>query len=261
MGQLDFDGSLVESMEILYNRRDVLRRRRLVHEALDARPGERVLDIGCGPGFYVTELLDRVGPQGWVTGVDAAPAMLAVATKRSEGHSNTTLCQAGATELPVNDGDFDAVLSVQVLEYVPDVTAALAEMYRALRPGGRAVIWDVDWTTVSWRSDDADRMQRMLATWDKHLTHPALPQVLADHLRDSGFVDITVAGHAFVTLELTPEAYGGALVDIIFDYAVKQGGVDRAHAAEWRSEQKELDAAGKFYFACVQCCFEAHKPA
>jgi arsenite methyltransferase len=37
--------------------------------------------------------------------------------------------------------------------------------------------------------------------------------------------------------------------------------VDRAHAAEWRSEQKELDAAGKFYFACVQCCFEAHKPA
>src|SRR3954452_7373102 len=112
MAQLDFDESLVESMEVLYNRRDVLRRRRLVHQALDAQPGARVLDVGCGPGFYVTELLDRVGPQGRVTGIDTASAMIAVAAKLSEGHSNATFHQAGAAEIPAEDGECDAVLSV-----------------------------------------------------------------------------------------------------------------------------------------------------
>ena len=60
MAQLEFDENLAESLEVLYRRRDVLRRRRLVHDALDAQPGERVLDVGCGPGFYVAELLERV---------------------------------------------------------------------------------------------------------------------------------------------------------------------------------------------------------
>ena len=260
MAQLDFDESLVESMEVLYNRRDVLRRRRLVHQALDAQSGERVLDVGCGPGFYVTELLDRVGSKGRVTGIDTASAMLAVAARRSERHPNVTFRQAGATEIPAENGEFDAVLSVQVLEYVPDVTKALAEIYRVLRPGGRAVIWDVDWTTVSWRSGDADRMRRMLAVWDNHLTHPALPQTLPAQLREAGFDRVKMDGHAFATIEMTPEAYGGALVDIVFDYAVKRGGVDRADADRWRTEQRELNAAGEFYFACVQCCFSARKP-
>jgi ubiquinone/menaquinone biosynthesis C-methylase UbiE len=260
MAQLDFDEGLVESMEVLYNRRDVLRRRRLVHQALDAQPGERVLDVGCGPGFYVTELLNRVGSNGWVTGIDTASAMLAVAAARSEGHPNVTFRQAGATEIPAGDCEFDAVLSVQVLEYVPDVTDALAEIYRVLRPGGRVVIWDVDWTTVSWRSGNADRMRRMLAAWDSHLTHPALPQVIADQLRQAGFDRVEMDGHAFATVEMTPEAYGGALVDIIFDYAVKRGGVDRADARGWWTEQRDLNAAGEFYFACVQCCFTARIP-
>jgi SAM-dependent methyltransferase len=49
-------------------------------------------------------------------------------------------------------GSFDRALSVQVLEYVSDPAAALADLHRALRPGGRLVVWDVDWSTVSWHS-------------------------------------------------------------------------------------------------------------
>lgn len=167
--------------------------------------------MGCGPGFYVTELLDQVGSEGWVTGIDSEPGMLAVAAKRTEGRDNVAFYEANATKLPVPDGMFDAAVSAQVLEYVQDVTAALAEMHRALRPGGRVVVWDVDWATVSWHTADHARMRRMLDAWDRHLTHPSLPQTLAPRLREAGFADVTMHGHPFATNALEPESYAGTI--------------------------------------------------
>ena len=261
MPQLEFDETLAEYMETLYRRRDVLRRRRLVHDALAAKPGERVLDVGCGPGFYVSELLEEVGPEGSVTGIDGSPAMLAVAAKRCEGHGNVAFEKADATALPVDDASCDGALSVQVLEYVPEATAALAEMHRALRPGGRVVIWDVDWATVSWHSQDPARMGRLLEAWDRHLTHVSLPRTLAPRLRASGFEDVRGEGHAFATTELDPESYGGALAELIVQYAVEQGGMDEEDAKAWQAEQQELGRQGQFFFSCTQFCFTGVKPA
>ena len=172
MSQLEFNEQLAAQMEVVYSRRDLLRRRALVHEALGATPGERVLDAGCGPGFYVSEILERVGPEGTVVGVDTSPPMLALAAKRCEGHSNVGFSEGDVTALPVADADFDRALSVQVLEYVDDIPAALGELLRVLRPGGRVLIWDVDWSTVSWHSDDPQRMERFLRAWDDHLADP-----------------------------------------------------------------------------------------
>jgi len=85
---MEFDRRVVERLERLYATRDVLRRRELVRAALGARAGDRVLDVGCGPGFYVTELLEVVGREGLIVGVDGSADMLAVAAKRAEGHDN-----------------------------------------------------------------------------------------------------------------------------------------------------------------------------
>lgn len=260
MAPLEFDEGLADQLEALYQRRDVIRRRGLVRDALAVQPGEHVLDVGCGPGFYVTELLEHVGPDGSVTGIDGAAPMLAVAAKRAEGHANAHFREGDATSLPVPDAAFDAALSVQVLEYVPDATAALKEIHRALRPGGRVVIWDVDWATVSWHSADPDRMQRLLAAWDKHLMHPSLPQTLASRLHAAGFEDVTMRAHPFASIELDPETYAGSLTDLIVGFSITQGGLDPAEGEAWRAEQEQLAARGEYYFACVQSCFTARKP-
>jgi ubiquinone/menaquinone biosynthesis C-methylase UbiE len=259
VARLEFDESMANQLEVLYNRRDVVRRRRLVRESVAAQPGEHVLDVGCGPGFYVKELLDQVGVNGSVTGVDVSRAMLAVAAKRVAWHDNVAFHQAEATTLPVPDGAFDAAVSVQVLEYVPDVAGALADIHRVLRPGGRVVIWDVDWATVSWHTADRARMQRMLDAWDHHLVHPSLPMALTRHLHDAGFGDVTADGHAFVTTALDPETYGGSMLGTIYQYAVDQGGIDAADADAWKAEQEQLAADGEFYFACIQVCFAARR--
>jgi arsenite methyltransferase len=151
-------------------------------------------------------------------------------------------------------------LSVQVLEYVSDVDGAVSEMHRVLRPGGRIVIWDVDWETVSWHSRDIKRMRAVLDAWDKHLTHRSLPQTLGASLRRAGFQNVTVQGHAFATIELDPETYGGSLTDLITQYAVSPGGMAVDDVRSWRAEQQDLAASGEFYFSCTQCCFTGQKP-
>jgi arsenite methyltransferase len=254
VSQLDFNQQLAEQLEVAYSRRDLLRRRELVHQTLDAQPGERVLDAGCGPGFYAAELLDRVAPEGSVVGVDASAPMLALAAKRCEGHDNVSFREGDVTALPLADADFDRALSVQVLEYVADVPAALGELLRVLRPRGRVLIWDVDWATVSWHSEDPGRMERFLRAWDEHLSDPSLPRTLAARMREAGFEDVRMEGHAFASIDLTEETYAGALLNLMAGYV----GTDEA--VDWAAEQRELQERGAAYFACMQFAFTGTRP-
>lgn len=256
MGEFVFDAALVQRLETLYRKRDVLRRRRFVREALDAQPGEHVLDVGCGPGLYLAEVVEAVGPGGMVVGVDASEEALAAAGRRCEGEGNVKLFEGDATAMPVGDASFDAALSVQVLEYVHDVPAALAEIRRVLRPGGRVVLWDVDWATVSWHSQDPERMARVLTAWNGHLAHPSLPQTLAPQMRAAGFGDVRAEGHAFSTTTLDPEAYGsGVVLPTLEAYVAGRVDVGEDEAQAWAAEQRELGKRGAFFFACVQFCF------
>ena len=133
---------------------------------------------------------------------------------------------------------------MQVLEYVPDVAAALAGMHRALRPGGRLVVWDIDWSTVSWQSRDPARMERVLRTWDAHLTHPSLPRTLPSRLRSAGFTDVGVTGHAFVSADADPEGFGGSLIPLIERFVAGRDGIGADHARAWAEEQRQLGADG-----------------
>jgi SAM-dependent methyltransferase len=183
--------------------------------------------------------------------------MLAVAEHRCDRFDNVTLHEAEATSLPVGNASFDAVVSVQVLEYVGDVPAALAEMHRALRAGGRLVVWDVDWATVSLRTTDPARTERILRAWDGHLAHPSLPQTLTSQLRSAGFDDVRLQAHTFATNEFDPETYGGFLVPFVANFVADREEVDEGDAKAWEAEQRELGEQGEFFFACIQCCFTA----
>ena len=238
---------------------DGIRRRRLVREAIAAEPGERILDVGCGPGFYLAELLDAVGPDGGLVGVDSSATMLGIAERRCMGHDNVSVREGDALALPVEDASFDAAFTVQVLEFVSDATAALAEMHRALRIGGRIVVWDVDWATVSWYSADPARMERVLRAWDEHLAHPSLPRTLAVRMRQAGFDDVRVTGHVFASGAFDPETYGVAIIPLINDFVAGRPSVSADESGAWATEQRDLGDRGEYFFTCTQFCFEATK--
>jgi arsenite methyltransferase len=256
-----FDDDTGRQLEAMYRIADVVRRRSLVRSSLAAAPGERIVDVGCGPGFLSAELCQEVGPAGSVVGVDSSPAMLALAARRCQGLGNVTLRQGDATSLPVADASFDAAVSVQVLEYVADTSAALRELYQALRPGGRVVIWDVDWAAVSWRSEDPARMARVLGAWDEHLAHPSLPRVLAPAMRSAGFQDVRMEPHPFATACFGPGSYGVAIIPTIASFVPGRQGVSAGDASAWASELNELGERDEFYFASLQFCFFGTRPS
>lgn len=98
----------------------------------------RVLDLGCGPGHWCARLADHYGPGCVVTGLDLAPGMLEVARHR-HGDAIHWLC-GDATALPLADASVDLAISNLAIQWCPDLDAALAELRRVLRPGGRALI-------------------------------------------------------------------------------------------------------------------------
>lgn len=117
----------------------------LLLDELQLTAGEAVLDVACGPGSVTRLAAQRVGPSGSVTGCDLSPAMLEIAAAKPAVDSGGTITylEAPADRMPVADGGFDVVSCQQGLQFVPNRPAALAEMRRALRPGGRlgVAVW------------------------------------------------------------------------------------------------------------------------
>lgn len=115
---------------------------------LDLRDGDTVLDLGCGTGLNLPELVRRVGPTGHVVGLDRSADMLTVAKRRAARHgwSNVMFVQADATDFGSRDLEgepVDAVLSTYAMSVFPDPDAAWRKARSVLRAGGRACIVDM----------------------------------------------------------------------------------------------------------------------
>ena len=144
------------------------------------RSGETVLDIGSGGGLDCFEAVRRVGPSGWVIGVDMTDEMLALARRNAPlvaknlGYpaSNVEFRRGQAENLPVEDGSIDLIISNCVINLAPDKANVFREMYRAIRPGGRFTVSDIvaDQTVPNYLIHDKEKwgdcLSGALPAWD-----------------------------------------------------------------------------------------------
>ena len=257
---LQFDDDISRRLEAVYLLPDLVRRRSEALRFLQLRSGERVLDIGPGPGFLASQLGSAVGPSGSVCGVDSSDSMINLARSRCI-HQPWVEFQSGeATKLPLKDEDFDVGVAVQVYEYVEDIPQALSELYRVLRPGGRALIVDMDWGSIVWNSTDESRMGRVLRAFDEHLARPHLARVLGSLLAKAGF--LVQQPEVLVPLSnvCDPNTYGSALMDLIRSFVPGRQGVTQAEADAWFEDLRALGERGEYFFSLNQYFFRALKP-
>jgi ubiquinone/menaquinone biosynthesis C-methylase UbiE len=156
-----------------------------LREVLDPGPGERVLEIGPGTGYYTLDMAEWVGPEGTVEIFDIQQEFLDHTTGRAEqrGLDNVVATQGDATDLPFEEDSIDAVVLTAVLGEIPDRAAALREIARVLRPGGRLVVGELfgDPHFTTFKSlcgqcgDAALRLERRSGNWFGYFARFAAP--------------------------------------------------------------------------------------
>lgn len=258
MTKIEFDDDWSRAVEAFNESAEALTRRARILDALALKPGDRVLDVGCGPGHQVAQLSAAVGNTGLVEGVDVAEEAVEIARRRCATLGNVRFQVGNASRLPYGDNVFDAVMSSQVFEYLDDVPAALSEVRRVLKVGGRVLIHDTDWGTAVWRSSDPDRMARIMKAWDGHLANPFLPRELGSRLIDAGFANVQAEALVQLATHYDESSAGALLITFVTSYVVSQG-VPQREADAWASDLTELGARGKYFCSWNEYIFTADR--
>lgn len=194
------------------------------------RPGLRVLDLGCGPGFISLWLAEAVAP-GELYGIDMEPSQIEMARQFAleNGYDNVSFHVADVADLPFEDGYFDVACFQDVLAYVPDTDAALAEVMRVLKPGGvvgcREIITD-----SCFVQPELGVMKRGFEVFADLLAaddgHPQMGKNLKMRLHESGFEDIRTSA-SFNFYDTTEE------IEVFYDMVTRWFlSVDIAEAAK-----------------------------
>ena len=260
--KIEFDARAAKATEAMYLTPDVVGQRVAVLSALNLMPGERLLDVGVGPGLLAEDAAKMVGEHGQVTGIDVSDAMVTMARTRCAALPQATflIADAGRSTLPA--GSFDAVVSTQVLEYVADVSGALKELYRVCRPGGRVVIMDTDWDSIVWHSSDPQLTRRVLSCWDGHLEDPHLPSRLSPLLRRTGFQVQKIDAIPLMSVGYQPHSYAAGIMKAIVSFVRTTGkahGLESEEIQSWYDDQLRLAERGDFFFSVNRYLFSATK--
>ncbi len=179
------------------------------------RPGQQVLDVGCGPGTITIDLARLVAP-GSVVGIDNEPAPLepARADAQRQGVGNVSFDVGDVYQLDYPDDTFDVVHAHQILQHLAEPVAALAEMRRVCKPGGYVAARDGDFATLTWYPPET-RLDRWLDLYQRvarsNRAEPDAGRRLLSWARAAGFGEITCSATAWCFATPEERAWLGEL--------------------------------------------------
>lgn len=178
-------------------------------------PGQRLLDVGCGPGTITLDLASRVAP-GRVIGIDAEAEVIAQAEKlrREKGAAQVSFATGNVYELDFGDASFDVVHAHQVMHHLRNPVAALTEMRRVLRPGGVLGVRESDYGAFVWSPPDP-LLDRWLELYHQVSARnggdPHAGRNLLGWVRAAGFTDVRVTSSTWTFADDENRSWWGGL--------------------------------------------------
>lgn len=222
--------------------------------ALDLRPGQVALDVGCGPGTNLGDLSAGVTTVGGVVAIDLDPAMAREARYRMAGHASVQVMVGDGHALPLADRSVDRARLDRVLQHVRSPAGILAEIRRVARPGAVLALGEPDWATLAIDSPDPRTSADFTSFVCAHVVrNPFIGRELARLALAAGFAVRSV--QAYATLF---DDFAAADPVIGFDRltrrAVDEGFMDRDRASRWLTAltQSPFVAAVTFFTVAAE---------
>lgn len=237
----------------------VKRYKRSTYDLLNVKPGEHILEVGCGAGDDARALAQLVGREGRVVGMDLSQTMIAEAQKKSVGlGSSLEFRQGDAHQLPFPDHTFDACRVDRVLQHLEDPQRAIVEMARVLKVGGRIAAAEPDWDALVIDVPDRALARKIIHHKCDSARQGWIGRRLKNLFSAAGLADISVDTHTLVLTELP-------LADqfIGIRLAAANAAVDRAiseqEAELWRRWLDQSAADGSFFCGLTGFSVKGHK--
>ena len=214
------------------------------------RPGQSVLDVGCGPGTDTIPLARLVGLSGKVSGVDADAAMVAEASRRAKAAGLSACVEhevGNAQAVPFADGTFDACRSERLFQHLDSPAKVLAEMARVTKHGGWIIVADTDWGTLSIDSPEVDierRLIRVLA--EQSLQNGYAGRQLFRLFQQQQLRDISIE---MIPVYITdyPMIRQACRLDLVERVALECGAITEQELRRWHSSVETAAADGVFF--------------
>lgn len=223
------------------------------------QPGAKILEVGCGNGASTAALMRATDPVSLV-GVDPSDGLLRRARTRFKECASVSFATGDAVNTGQPDAAFDVVVAHTVYSHLPDPSAALAEGFRVLKPGGTLAIFDGDYATNTVALFDGDPLQAAMIATQRNLIHDGyimrrLPRMMVD----AGFRTPDCAAHGFVQTKTAD--YMQSLLARGLTAAAKAGDCGTDLSDAFNSEASRRVADGTFYGAILFLSAIAVKPA
>jgi SAM-dependent methyltransferase len=217
------------------------------HSLLRLRPGERILDVGCGCGDDLRELATLVTPNGCAVGIDSSQSMIDEARRRHAGCELPLQFERGdAAHLRWHSEYFDACRADRVFQHLAAPHRALNEMIRVLKPGGRVLIVDRDWGMVALDASDVETTRVVLNRACAGIRNGWMGRELGGLLQKAGLINTEVQAK---TITINSFAVADTLLDlrVVLDHAIAEKLVSQDVAAKWLNDLLERHTASRFF--------------
>jgi ubiquinone/menaquinone biosynthesis C-methylase UbiE len=215
-----FDEKTAQQLSMIYQTEDIKEMQRQYRVWFDPRPGEAILDVGCGTGVNALAISKLVGPDGKVVAIDNSAAMLAVAREKASAE-NVEYRLLAVEEMDFPEGSFDGVVCTQVLGYVADPVAVIRSVLRVVKPGGRVFVAETDWDTLAYNIPDKELQRKVTLSFSDHHGDGWVGRRLQTICREAGAEQIELHPYVIHNAEYSIRKYGGPLSYVIRDYLLR----------------------------------------